>query len=283
MFAKIGAYGIGIKGACYYVINVKPYLINQEFINMLSHTNDETTLLNARTDTQVAMPSSSIVKGAGEELSTATVTHLFRSAPERFLPVVPDNERNAFQNIISLSSDLLINLGARDMATGNLSIPEGLAVCGTATISKAIVLKTEKEEEKKPEPFTIQDGKAIAKASTQAGLIRMFQAQAGKIGESVATESGVTASVGMATAAAPIVAGLYITPLRLPGVPQVPESEKTVAQQVGHMVVNAGIIASIGFFPISIPTALAGCFIGIVANTIIGKKREHTIDCSPSM
>ena len=233
-----------------------------------------------------------ISKVAGDELLKAVITHTFISAPERLETVVPEEERSVFQNLLSLSSDLLVNLGAREISTGNCTIPEGLAVCTTASIAKALALRAENQEDKKLELPNINDAKAIGKATVQAGIIRMFRAHAEKVGESILIKTGATTASATATAAivgAPV-AGLFITPLRLPGVRQVPENEKTVAQKAGHMVVNAGIIASLGLLPISIPVALAGCFIGVIGNTIVGKQRscmkpliqETGFGCSPS-
>ena len=50
------------------------------------------------------------------------------------------------------------------------------------------------------------------------------------------------------------------------------QTKKNVVQQLGHMAVNAGILGALTLLTTAPHLALAGCFIGVLANTFVGKE-----------
>ena len=224
------------------------------------------------------------VKAAGEELAVAAISYEFKTASERITHVVPETERNLLQKASSFAGDMLIDDCATKMIKGDLSVPIGIIACSTTAISKAIILKDRNREDPKVLQLpNIEDGKAISKLAVQSGLTRMFKAQADKVGAAILQKTGVATISGVATTGVlstmvpPIAAAVVATgvqQLRLPGVAQVPENEQTIGQQLGHMVACAGITASVAMLPVSVPVGVVGCFIGVIANSIFGKKRE---------
>lgn len=209
-----------------------------------------------------------------ENLKTSAVSYIYKSIPERFHHLTPEKDRSTLQNVTAAISDAVIDTTSQQMLAGNIMLPSSVFISSYAAMAKTMALKDRNiKEDKTPEPIGMKDVKNIMNAAAQCTLNKIALTYAKSMAENRETPTTVASST------IPLAISLFAAPivqqLRVPGDPQVPANEENIVQQLGHMAVNAGILGALTFLPTAPDIALAGCFIGVLANTFVGKKRGY--------
>lgn len=229
-----------------------------------------------------------LAHGASQEIATAAVTHAFSTLPDHFVKVLPEKERTLAQKITATIADNIIYLNAKMMVNGDISLPEGIALCSTAAITKGMML--EDKNGMVPESYSKKDLEMIAQMAAQGCLTRVMQSQLEELAQHISDQSEqIPEQLNLPIPLMLLLTGAF-QQFRIPGIPQATSEEETTLQKVGHLVSSATIMASMSIMRTSAWLGVAGCAAGIAANTFFGRKqtaKEITVNSklstSPSL
>ena len=208
---------------------------------MLERKDSEQPRPEEKTDSSAPSTTRIVMECLAYETLATGLTYELNNLPARVTPVTPPEYRNTNQQIVDEVTGIVTATAVESALTKGVTANH-LGLLAGAAFAKYYSLKDADGWRK--EFNLLQDVKEIG-ASTVVGVV--------------------------AKVARGIMGGL-----RLPGVPQVDPENSGVIRESAHAVVNSGLgwlLTATLSAPTLLPTLAVGCFITVIANTVIGQPR----------